>query len=269
MLKIEQHGPVTVFRMGRHVASRRWVLYEAHAFLIDDTMIDTGTIAVRNEWALKLDGFRCSTIVNTHHHEDHIGNNRLFQDRFGAEIYAHPVALAFLEKPRLIGMQLYRRVVWNTPDPSRGRPVGDTVSTSRRNLQVILAPGHSADHICLYEPAAGLLFAGDIFCGRRVAYFRADEDFNLTLQSLKRLAALDIRTIFCGLKGVVENGGKALKEKIRGMEELRDRALELRQKGLSPREIRRRLLGFEDKMYTITGGHFSKQNVIDSILGKD
>ena len=113
-----------------------------------------------------------------------------------------------------------------------------------------------------------MLFAGDIFCGKRVVYFRADEDFTLTLQSLKRLAALDIRTIYCGLKGVVEDGSKALKEKIRGMEELRDRALELHQKGLSPREIRRRLLGLEDKMYAITGGHFSKQNVIDSILGK-
>jgi len=99
MLKIEQHGPVTVFRMGRHVASRRWVLYEAHAFLIDDTMIDTGTIAVRKEWEPKLDGCRCSTIVNTHHHEDHSGNNRLFQERFGAEIYAHPGALAFRRSP--------------------------------------------------------------------------------------------------------------------------------------------------------------------------
>jgi hypothetical protein len=79
--------------------------------------------------------------------------------------------------------------------------------------------------------------------------------------------ALDVRTIYCGLKGVVEDGAKALKEKIRGMEELRDKALELRQKGLSPREIRRRLLGLEDKMYCITSGHFSKQNVIDSILG--
>jgi len=114
-------------------------------------------------------------------------------------------------------------------------------------LEVIPTPGHCPDHICLYEPAAGLLFAGDIFCGRRLAYLRADEDFNLTLQSLKRLAALDIRTIYYGLKGVVEDGGKALKEKIRGMEELRDKALELRQKGLSPREIRRRLLGLEAK----------------------
>ena len=65
----------------------------------------------------------------------------------------------------------------------------------------------------------------------------------------------------------MEDGAKALREKIRGMEELRDKALELRQKGLSPREIRRRLLGREDKMYGITSGHFSKQNVIDSILG--
>jgi hypothetical protein len=66
----------------------------------------------------------------------------------------------------------------------------------------------------------------------------------------------------------VEDGAKALKETIRGMEELRDKALKLRQKGLSPREIRRRLLGLEDKMCAITGGHFSKQNVIDSVLGK-
>jgi hypothetical protein len=65
------------------------------------------------------------------------------------------------------------------------------------------------------------------------------------------------------LKGV-----KAMKEKSRGMDELRDKALELHQKGVSLKKIRRRLLGFEDKIYTITGGHFSKQNVIDSILGK-
>ena len=79
---------------------------------------------------------------------------------------------------------------------------------------------------------------------------------------------LDIRTICCGLEGVVEDGGLALKEKIRGMEELRARAVELQRKGLSRREIRRRLLGLEDKMYYITSGHFSKQNVIDSILGE-
>lgn len=47
MLRIEKHGLITVFRIGRHVVNCRWVLCETHAFLIDDTMIDTGTIAVR------------------------------------------------------------------------------------------------------------------------------------------------------------------------------------------------------------------------------
>ena len=110
MLRIEKHGPITVFRMRRHVVNRRWVLYETHAFLIDDTMIDTGTIAVRREWEPRLNGCRCSAIVNTHHHEDHIGNNHLFQERFGAEGYAHPGALAFLDDPRNIGLQPCRRV---------------------------------------------------------------------------------------------------------------------------------------------------------------
>jgi hypothetical protein len=67
----------------------------------------------------------------------------------------------------------------------------------------------------------------------------------------------------------VEEGGRALREKVRGMEELRDRALELHRKGLTPREVRRRLLGLEDGMFYVTGGHFSKQNVIDNILAKD
>jgi len=67
----------------------------------------------------------------------------------------------------------------------------------------------------------------------------------------------------------VEEGGTALREKFRGMEELRDRALELHRKGLTPREVRRRLLGLEERLYYMTGGHFSKQNVIDSPLGKD
>ena len=267
MLQTRQRGPVTVFRMGRHVAAnRRWVLYETHAFLLGETLIDTGTIAVRGEWAPVMKGLRCRTIVNTHHHEDHTGNNRLFQERFGAEILAHPGTLAFLEDPAKRDLPFFRRLVWKTPDRSRGRPVGQTVAGGGHTLHVIPTPGHCADHVCLYEPANGWLFAGDLFCGRRLVYLRAEEDFGLMLESMKRVAELDIRVIFCGLKGVVENGGEALDEKIRTMEEIRDRALALSEKGVPPGQIRLRLLGREGWMYLLTNGHFSKQNVIDSIL---
>jgi endoribonuclease LACTB2 len=268
MLRITQYGPITVFRMGRHIAAnRRWVLYETHAFLLDDTMIDTGTIAVQSEWKSWLNGHGCSAIINTHHHEDHTGNNRLFQEKFEAPVYAHPAALSYMENPESIGMQLYRRVIWGIPAVSNGRSIGDEISTSRHTLRVIHTPGHTHDHICLYEPINGWLFSGDIFCGKRLVYHRADEDFWLTLESLKRLATLDVRTMFCGLKGVVENGGAALKCKIQYMEELKDKVLNLHQKGLPPDKIRRRLMGYEDKMFYLTNGHFSKQNVVNSIIG--
>lgn len=218
MLQTRQHGPVNVFRMGRHVAAnRRRVLDETHAFLLGETLIDSGTIAVRGEWAPVMKGLRCRTIVNTHHHEDHTGNNRLFQERFGAEILAHPGVIAFPEGPA-----------------KRGLPVGETVAGGGHTLHVIPTPGHCADHICLYEPANGWLFAGDLFCGRRLVCLRAEEDFGLMLESMKRVAALDIRVIFCGLKGVVENGGEALDEKIRTMEEIRDRAQALSEKASLP-----------------------------------
>ena len=268
MLQLRQYGPVTVFRMGRHVAAnRRWVLYETHAFLVGETLIDTGTIAVRGEWAPVLKGLRVQAVVNTHHHEDHTGNNRSFRERFGTEILAHPGALPFLEDPAKMGLQFYRRLVWKTPDSSRGRPIGQTVDTAGHTLHVLPTPGHCPDHVCLYEESNGWLFAGDLFCGRRVVTLRADEDFGLTLESMKRMSALDIRVVFCGLKGVVENGGAALREKILNMEDLRDRTLELHARRLSPGDIRRRLLGREGWMYLLTNGHFSKQNVIDSILG--
>jgi hypothetical protein len=50
------------------------------------------------------------------------------------------------------------------------------------------------------------------------------------------------------------------------MEQLRDAILKLQENGLSPKSIRQEVLGKEDMWNLITGGHYSKQNTIDSIL---
>ena len=41
------------------------------------------------------------------------------------------------------------------PGPSRGQPIGEWVETDRYRFQVIHTPGHSPDHICLFEPEQG------------------------------------------------------------------------------------------------------------------
>lgn len=199
-------GPVTIFRMGKHVALQGWTLYETHAFLLGDVMIDTGTAWVEKEWRAIFPEISCAAVINTHHHEDHTGNNRLFQDAFGAAVYAHPQTLPFLEDPRRIGMQLYRKVVWKQPAASRGRTLPESIPAGGHTLRVIPAPGHCPDHVCLYEPQNGWLFSGDIFCGKRFDYLRKDEDFSRILDSLKKLAGLDVRIIFCGFKGAVADG---------------------------------------------------------------
>ena len=264
MLKAKQSGSVTSYCMGRSIGS--FVPYAVHAFLVGDTLIDTGTIYAQQEFAQALEGKPITTIINTHHHEDHIGNNHFFQSRFNTTIYAPRDALSYLEAPHDIGLHLYQRFVWDWPEPSLGQPLNKRITCAGHTFEVIPTPGHCPDHICLLEPENRWLFTGDIFCGRIVRYLRADEDFHAILSSLKKLADLDFSTLFCCLKGIVQDGKAALLSKIGSMEKLMEKVMDLHAQGLSPTTIRKKLLGREDAMFYMTGGHFAKQHVIDSIL---
>jgi len=264
MLKISEKESVTLFYMGRSPLGV--LLYPVYAFLAGDTLIDTGTNRAEKEFLAALQGKSIGKIVNTHHHEDHIGNNAAVQELFGIPIYAHQFALPYLENPRLNNLRLYQRVVWDWPQCSKGTAIDSTISAGKYRLEVIHSPGHTDDHICLYEPDQKWLFTGDLFCGTTFIYLRQDENYLQILETLKNLSRLEINTLFCCLKGVVENGKKALLKKIEKMEQLRDNVLQLRDGNLSPGLIRRKVLGKEDARNLITGGHYSKQNTIDSIL---
>jgi glyoxylase-like metal-dependent hydrolase (beta-lactamase superfamily II) len=264
MLLTSSHNGVTLFQMGRSIGPL--VPYRVHAFLVDDLLIDTGTIAARREFMEAMRGRTVTAIVNTHHHEDHTGNNAALAARCDPAILAHGRAVPWIADPGGMPLRPYQLLVWKRPDGSVARPVGETVRTARHSFTVLFTPGHSFDHICLYEPDRKWLFTGDLFCGRKIKYFRRDEDYTLLLASLSRLAGLEVATIFCGLLGVVHDGTKALRDKVAFMTRLRDDALSLREEGLSPRAIAGRLLGREGAMFYLTGGHYAKVNAVQSIL---
>jgi len=264
MLKISEQESVVLFYMGRSPLG--FLLYPVYAFLVGDTLIDTGTNRADKEFLAALKGRKICRIINTHHHEDHIGNNAAVQQRFGIPVYAHPSALPYLENPRLNHLRLYQRIVWDRPKRSRGTAIGSTCDADGFHFDVIHSPGHTDDHICLYEPGRKWLFTGDLFCGTTFIYLRQDENYLQILETLKKLSLLETDTLFCNLKGVVQNGKDALLKKIVRMEQLRDHVLELKEKGLPPDKIRQKVLGEEGAMGVMTGGHYSKQNTIDSIL---
>ncbi|MCK4316124.1 MAG: MBL fold metallo-hydrolase, partial [Anaerolineae bacterium] len=169
MLKITTYGDATRFDLGRTLAGRG--RYWTTAYLVDGLLVDTGCAFSAPELVEALAETHLTGIVNTHTHEDHIGANGPLQRRYdGLEIRAHPLALPVLADPR--GQQplhLYRRVMWGWPEPSRAQSVsdGEVIGTERHRFQVIYTPGHSPDHICLYEPDQGWLFTGDLFVGGR------------------------------------------------------------------------------------------------------
>jgi len=264
MLFTSAYNDVTIFKIGRSIGGM--VPCYTHAFLIGDTLIDTGTRYAGDELLTSLSKNNISKIINTHYHEDHIGNNAELQKKYGSKIFAHPESIPYIKKPRAIGLRLYQRIVWGSPKSSIPIAIGDSIQAGGYTFSVITVAGHSVGHICLFEETEGWLFTGDMFCGIKNIYLRKDENFNQLLASLERLSELKVSTIFCSLKGVIGNGGEAIRAKITFMKDMRDRTRELYREGIHPKSIKHRLLGKEDEMFYITTGHFSKQNLINGML---
>lgn len=264
MIEIEDIGKIRKFKLARSLAGRS--VYFTTAYYVDGLMVDTGCYFTVADLVGSLDGLPVERVVNTHSHEDHVAANSALQERFGVEILAHPEALPYLAEPRRRPLRPYQLVMWGYPARSKGTPIGDFVETSNHRFQVIYTPGHSFDHICLYEPQQGWLFTGDAYVGGRDRALRLDYNVWKIISSLKKLASLDAKILFPGSGTVRYDPRQELTEKIRYLEEKGEQVSKLHQKGWSRRAIRRKLFGPEMPIAYFTLGHFSGKNLVRSYL---
>ena len=265
MISIENYGEVQGFRLARTILGRG--LYYTAAYWVDGLMVDTGCRYTVKELVSALDALHVERIVNTHSHEDHIGANVAVSKRFGAKIFAHPLAIPVLSTPQnKKHLNPYQIVMWGYPAPSPALPVPSTIETPRHSFHVIHTPGHSPDHICLYEPREGWLFGGDTYIGGRDRALRDDYNVWQIIGSLKTLSKLDVGLIFTGSGNVRTKGRAALKEKIDYLEHIAGQALELHRKGLSYGRIRRTLFGRESRIAYVTLGHFTGKHLVRSLI---
>jgi glyoxylase-like metal-dependent hydrolase (beta-lactamase superfamily II) len=157
-------------------------------------------------------------------------------------------------------------LVWGCPHPSETGELDSKIQTKNFLFLVIPTPGHSDDHICLYEPNERWLFSGDLFISEQVKYLRKDEDIDSIIDSLKKVAALHPKKMFCAFSGFVDRPEEAIHRKIEHLENLKNEVEKGVQEGVSPREIQRRLLGRGDQFSLISSGYISKQNLINAFL---
>ena len=135
-------------------------------------LLDTALPAQRGDLQRILDehGLTCVGVINSHAHLDHAGNNRYFQEEYGAEIAMSlgeagvqasvmGLCLHALNSPgqlaqdsRLAGTECVAdRIIM---------PQEETVTVAGVTFDIIHTPGHSLDHICVRTPD-NVLYLGD------------------------------------------------------------------------------------------------------------
>ncbi len=263
-IKQEPSGPVRSIHMTSRILGVP--VFKVHAFYVDGLLIDTGFARCRRGFLKACDSLPGIDIaVNTHHHEDHTGNNFWMTRKYGIVPMGHPKTTSYMESPSR-WIKFYRQMVWGTPSPSPMMKIDSEVKTNHYRFLVIPTPGHSEDHLCLYEPDEGWLFSGDLFLDEEVRYTREDEDIHELLASLKKVAGLEPRKMFCSFSGIVEQPKEAIQKKIDFLERIREGVEEGVRQGLSLQEIQKRLLGSGDRFHFITVGQISKKNTIRAFI---
>jgi hydroxyacylglutathione hydrolase len=101
---------------------------------------------------LESRGWTVDAIWNTHHHGDHVGGNRVLQDKYACAIYGSEY-----DKERIPGM------TQTVKDQ-------DEFLLGTWRVDVMETPGHTLGHCVYHIPAADILFCGDTLfalgCGR-------------------------------------------------------------------------------------------------------
>ena len=141
-------------------------------------------------------------VVNSHTHNDHVGDNWRFTDVYGmptdftrtnakgstadaqAELAPGQVCGAL---PAGFDAKAYRTRAFHI---SHWLQDGDKINLGDRTLQIISTPGHTPDSIALLDQRNGLLFTGDTFYLGPIYLYRPETDLDAYVSSVKRLAEL-------------------------------------------------------------------------------
>jgi glyoxylase-like metal-dependent hydrolase (beta-lactamase superfamily II) len=270
MIRVSDFGPITRFDLSRSFAGHG--IYWTTAYLVDGLLVDTGCAFTARELLEKLAGTRIDQIINTHSHEDHIGANARISAQYPqVKIHAHPLAIPILSQPQIKQpLHPYRRFVWGMPSPSEAQPLydGSLIKTHNYQFQVIYTPGHTSDHLCLYEPDQGWIFTGDLFVGGRDRAIRAGCDIWQIIGSLKLISGLPLDAMYPGSARTRQKPAEDLSVKINYLETLGEEIITLNKQGYSVPRISRLLLGGPMWIELITLGHLSRQNLVRSYLSE-
>jgi len=171
-------------------------------------------------------------IINTHHHSDHTGGNRILKETYGAQVLIHELDAPVLREPwkwwqqtvqadpkhpcpvcghqenylkvfeeqekAVLGCDAcdFKFEILSSPPADRLLHNGDMIEVGKIELKVIHTPGHSAGGISLYIKKENVIFTGDtLFSGSVGRTDNFDASYEDMMKSVKALTKLPDDTV--------------------------------------------------------------------------
>ena len=241
-------------------------LLSSHVYFVDGLLIDTGHSNVGKVVLESIKDLSINQICITHHHEDHTGNLNKLQRILDVPTYASKKCIEIMRKPP--NLSLAQWLSWGRRPPNtKMKEIGKYIKTPNFTFEIIEAPGHAVDMICLYEPNMKWLFSADIYVHYKIRHFMRPESMKQQIESITKLLEFDFEVLFCSHNPQLKNGKSYLEKKLIFLKGFYQQVKDLYEKGYTPKSIYKTMnLKSDLRIRLLTQGSISTINMIKSVI---
>ncbi|MGO9570239.1 MAG: MBL fold metallo-hydrolase [Desulfomonilaceae bacterium] len=174
----------------------------------DPVLIDTAYVSDFETTAALIQGLgvdlsHTRLIVSTHCHCDHIGGNKIIQERSSCDIAMHQIGKHFIDtRDDWSTWWKYYQQDADFFNCHRALVDGDKLFVGPHEFEVIYTPGHSSDGIVLYNSDEKILISSDTLWENDLAVMTIRVEgsracFSM-LESLEKLEKRDVKMVYPG-----------------------------------------------------------------------